>query len=69
MLPIGGLQVLKMVGLCEVQRLEILCEDDNGVSDEEMSKVRGEEIVHSAIDQSLFDVLVNDQVGVKILRP
>ncbi len=31
-LPIGGLKVLKVVGLGEVQLLEIFIEDDNGVA-------------------------------------
>ena len=43
MLPVCALEVLEVVSCDEVELFEILGEDDDGVPDEEMSKVRCEE--------------------------
>jgi hypothetical protein len=58
-LPIGRLQILKMVGLGKIERLEIFREDHDGITDEEMSEMGCEKIVHAAVYKTLFDVLVD----------
>lgn len=58
-----------MVGFREVEVFEVFGEDYDGIADEEMGKVRGEEVVHAAFDEALFDVLVYNKIGVEILWP
>lgn len=65
-LPVGRLEVLKVVRLFEVQPLEVLGEDDDWVADEEVGKMRRQEIVHSPLDELRLDILVDDEVGVHV---
>lgn len=58
-----------MIGLIEVQLFEIFSEDNDRVTDEEMSEVCCEEGVHATVHELLFDVWIEDQVGVEILFP
>jgi hypothetical protein len=39
MLPVRGLKIFEVVGLIEIELLEILVEDHDGIADEEMSEV------------------------------
>lgn len=55
-----------MIALLQVQRLEIFGEDHDGIPNEEMGKVCGEEIVHSAIHESLLDILIHHEIGIEI---
>lgn len=55
-----------MVGFGEVEGFEVFGEDDDGVADEEVGEVRGEAGVHAAVHELLFDVLVDDKVGVEV---
>lgn len=66
MLPVGALQVLEVVRLGEVEGFEVFGEDDDGVADEEVCKVRGEAGVHAAVHKLLFDVGVDHEVGVEV---
>lgn len=54
MLPVGRLEVLEMIGLVQIEFLEVLGEYYNRVTDEEVGEVRSEEFVHSAIQQALL---------------
>lgn len=56
-----------MVGFGEVEGLEVFGEDDDGVADEEVGEVGGEEVVHAAFDEAILEVFVDDEVGVEIL--
>ncbi len=40
-LPVGGLQIFKVVGFVKVEGFEVFSEDDNGVTDEEVCKMGG----------------------------
>ena len=55
-----------MVGLVEVELLEILLENNNRVANEEMGEVGGEAIIHTAVHELVFDVFIDDQIGVKV---
>lgn len=66
-LPVGGLEVLEMVGFGEVEGLEIFSEDDDRVADEEVGEVCGKEVIHAAIYEALFDGFVDDKVRVHVL--
>ena len=65
-LPVCRLQVLEMVGFSKVQLFEIFGEDDDGVPDEEVGKVSGEEGVHAAVHEMLLDIGINDEVWVEV---
>lgn len=66
-LPVGALDVFKVVRLGEVELLQVFVEDDDGVADEEVGKVGGEAVVHAAVEELLLDVLVDDEVLVEVL--
>jgi len=68
-LPVGGLDVLKVVRLGQVQFFQVLGKDDDGVADEEVRKVRREPVVHAPIQKLLLDGLVDDEVLVEVLGP
>ncbi|KAF4508257.1 hypothetical protein G6O67_004663 [Ophiocordyceps sinensis] len=66
-LPVCRLYVLKVVRLGKVKLPEVLGEDDNGVADEQVGKVRGEAVVHAAVEQLGLDIGVDDEVRVQVL--
>lgn len=49
-----------MVGFGEIKLLEVFVEDDDGVADEEVGEVRGEEIIHAAFYQALLEILIDN---------
>ncbi len=67
-LPVGGLEVFKMVCAFGVEGFEIFGEDDKRVADEEMGEMGGEKVVHAAVQKLLFELLVDDQVWIHVLR-
>lgn len=67
MLPVGGLKIFKVVSFVEIKCLEIFGEDNNGVTDEQMREMGGKQVVHAAVNQALFNVLVNNEIRIEIL--
>lgn len=65
-LPVCGLQVLEVVGAGEVEGLQVFGEDDDGVADEEVGEVGGEEGVHSAGFETALGGGVDDEGGVVV---
>ena len=55
-LPICGLDVLEVVRARGIQGFEIFVKDDDGITDEEVGEVRGESVVHTAIEEFLFEL-------------
>jgi hypothetical protein len=41
-LPVGRLQIFEMIGLVEIEVLEVFGEDDKRVADEKVSEMSGE---------------------------
>jgi len=58
-----------MINLIDIQFLEVLREHDDGVADEKMREMSCQSIVHSAIDQTLLQLLVHNEVWIKIFSP
>jgi hypothetical protein len=58
-----------MVRFVEIQLLEILFENHNGVSNEEMREVSCQAVIHAAFQQLRLDFRIEDQIGIKILCP
>ena len=67
MLPIRGLKVLEVVCAFKIELLEVFGKDDDGIADEEVSKVGGKTFVHAAFNELLLDFRVNYEVGVEVL--
>ena len=55
-----------MVGFGKVKFFKIFVEDYDGVSDEKVGEMSGEEGIHATIHQLLFNLGINDQVGVQV---
>lgn len=66
-LPVCALNVLKMVCLSQVEFLEVLREDDNGITNEKMGEMSGQPVVHAAVQELLLDRLINNEIGIQIL--
>lgn len=66
-LPIRALDVLEVVAALGIERLEVLGENDQRVPDEQVREVRGQEVVHAAVEQFLLQPFVDDQVRVHVL--
>lgn len=60
MLPVGRLDVFKVVRLGHVELLEVFAKDDDGVADEEVGEMGGEAVVHAAVEELLLDEGVDD---------
>lgn len=60
MLPVGGLNVLKVIDFVQIELFQILREDDQWVANKEVREVCGQQFVHSTIHQSPFDSFVDD---------
>jgi hypothetical protein len=59
--------MLLSAGLGHVELLEVFLKDDDGIPDEEVGKVGGQAVVHAAVHELDLDVLVDDEVRIKIL--
>jgi hypothetical protein len=68
-LPIGRLEILKMVRLGQIKAFEIFAEDHKRISNEEMRKVGCKKVVHASLYQSFSQLFVHYQIWIKILRP
>jgi len=68
-LPIRRLEVLEVVGLGEVQFLQVLGKDNDRVPDEEMGKMSGKPVVHATSEKTVLDGFVNEEVRVQVLFP
>ena len=68
-LPVGALKVLKVIGLGEIKLFEVFSKDDQWISDEEMGKMSGEEVIHSTMHESLLKILVHHQIWIHIFFP
>jgi hypothetical protein len=68
-LPVGRLQVLKVVGGLVVIHVQQLLKDDQGVADEKMGDMAGQQIVDTIVRELLVNVLVVDQRDVVVLGP
>lgn len=66
-LPVCGLEVFEMVGLSEIELLEVFGEDYDGIADEKMSEMSCEDGIHTAIHELLFDIWICHEFRVKIL--
>jgi hypothetical protein len=56
-----------MVGLLEIELLEVLLENDNGVTDEKVGEVCCERGIHAAIHKLLLDIRVEYEAWVEVL--
>lgn len=66
-LPVGALQVLKVIRALVVVNVQQLVEDDQGVTDKEMRDVASQQIVDSIVSQLFVNVLVKDQGYIVVL--
>lgn len=53
-----------MICFVQVKLFEVLVEHNDRIADEEMGKVGGEKIVHTASKKALFEVFVDNEIGV-----
>ncbi|KAI6752844.1 hypothetical protein HG530_013596 [Fusarium avenaceum] len=63
-LPVSGLNVLKVIRLAQVQLLKVFFKDDNRVSNEEMGKMSCQAIIHTALKELSAADLVPPHIGV-----
>lgn len=66
-LPVGRLEILKMVRRAQVEALEIFIVNDNRVADEQVGKVRRQQGVHTAALELRLDIGIVDELGIVIL--
>lgn len=58
-----------MVGSVEVKLLQVLGEDDDRITDEEMCEMSGKQIIHATVNQALLKIFVDDQIWVHVFLP
>lgn len=66
-LPVGRLQVLKVVGTLIVVHVQQLLKDDQGVADEKMCDMACQQIINAIVRELLVNILVVDKRDVVVL--
>lgn len=55
-----------MVCFLEIEGLQVLGEDDDWVADKEVGEVCSEKRVHAAINELIFELLINDKIWIEV---
>ena len=66
MLPIRRLQIFEVVSTIEIKLFEVFAEDDDRVTNEKVGEVCSEEVIHTAVEETLFEGVVNDEIGIMV---